>query len=467
MKIKTFTASSIHAALMEARRLLGDEVVLLESVAANGDEPARITVTTDGKNRATTGGARATAVREQLVASRVHGRSGFGYHARNSNSDVAIAEEEPARASEGFSGGGGDDETRTIGRSDAVRGRMRDLIADDDVQPYPEPRRQSLSAPAGRGQVFPHRAGDAQGGSSGISSSSAESVEQLLKAQMGLFHSRLDRMERQFGSAIIGAAQTWMVNPLFGALLDLGFRPATVTGFFDALATSGFQPDADPETLKWALAQEIRNSIGSSAVREAYGAQIFIGPSGSGKTSLLLKLARHGGFYGRRKTAVLVVEPEDAERTFYQSPVDLFRRHGLPVQSVSTAEAMRKAVTRVQHFDHILIDTPALPLQPNAARKALRHLKRLVDPILPQRVQLVVNATRSLDDLNAEMIGNLPLRPDALALTHLDETPGWGRAAEWLIALNTPVQFLSTSAAVPDGVIAFSPSWFVEEMMKL
>ncbi|MEX0601366.1 MAG: flagellar biosynthesis protein FlhF, partial [Rhodothermales bacterium] len=94
-------------------------------------------------------------------------------------------------------------------------------------------------------------------------------------------------------------------------------------------------------------------------------------------------------------------------------------------------------------------------------------VKRLVDPILPLRIQLVVNATRSLHDFDVDTVRGLPLRPEALALTHLDETPGWGRVAEWLIALEMPVQFVSTSPAVPDGVISFSPSWFVEEMMKL
>ncbi len=47
MKVKTLTGPSIHAALVEARRLLGDDVVLLESIPAEGDSPARITVMVD------------------------------------------------------------------------------------------------------------------------------------------------------------------------------------------------------------------------------------------------------------------------------------------------------------------------------------------------------------------------------------------------------------------------------------
>ena len=47
MQIKTITGASIHAALAEARRLLGDDVVLLESVPPSGSEPARVTVMVD------------------------------------------------------------------------------------------------------------------------------------------------------------------------------------------------------------------------------------------------------------------------------------------------------------------------------------------------------------------------------------------------------------------------------------
>ncbi len=471
MKIKTITASSIHAALMEARRHLGDEVVLLESIAADGDDPARITVMTDGEKRSGKDASAGTdvAARRETVA-HPNGRTGFGYHAHASNGEVAVAQEEHAGNDERLSAGSGTVASRQEAQEygfDVGRRTARDLVADDDRPTHPEPRRQSLSGPAGRGRLFPNPGDqDRRIGSEGLPSS-FDAVEQLLKAQLGLLHNRLDKLERQFGGAIIGAAQTWTTNPLFGALLNLGFRPGTVTKFFDTLASKGFEPDADVETLKWALAQEIRRSIGLSAIRETHGAQVFIGPSGSGKTSLLLKLARHTGFYGRRQAAVISIEPEDAARAFHHSPVDLFRRHGLPVQTVSTMDEMRKAVLRVQHFDHILIDTPALPMQPNATRKALRHVKRLVDPILPLRVQLVINATRSLEDFDADTVRNLPLRPEAVALTHLDETPGWGRVAEWLMALEMPVQFVSTSPAVPDGVISFSPSWFVEEMMKL
>jgi flagellar biosynthesis GTPase FlhF len=86
---------------------------------------------------------------------------------------------------------------------------------------------------------------------------------------------------------------------------------------------------------------------------------------------------------------------------------------------------------------------------------------------VPIQVHLVLNATRALEDFEVEYIQRLPLQPDLVALTHLDETRSWGRVTEWMLDMKLPVQFASTSQRIPDGVGAFSPTWFIEEMMKL
>ena len=500
MNVKTITAPTIHAALIEARRILGDDVVLMESIPAEGNEPARITVMADTPSRTAQPARSERTTRPQLsgekrpqpalaehaggagrfARSNAAKRPGYGYAG---GSDVALAPEDRADNDEGFSGKNGRDYSFDVG------GRtLRDVAGDGSAglhEPRVEPNRRGITGPAGRGQLFPNRRELTSDSRSTTQDSrftnhdprstnhpatradALDAVEQLLTKQLMLLHDRLDKIERRFDGAIIGAGQAWTANPLFATMLNQGMRPATVTKIFDALAQKGYQPDTNVDTLKWAVAQEIRRSLDSSAPKQHSGAQVFIGPSGAGKTSLLLKLASHPGFFGRRETAVIVIEPEEESSSFHHSPLNLFRLHGLPVQSVRTVDDMRKAIMRVQHFDHILIDTPPMPLQEAPARKALRHVKKLVDPIMPLRVQFVLNATRSLDDFNQDFVRTLALRPEMVALTHLDETKGWGRIAEWLMAVEMPVQFVSTGPAVPDGVISFSPTWFVEEMMKL
>lgn len=495
MNVKTITAPTIHAALIEARRLLGDDVVLMESIPAQDGEPARITVMADSPGRSARSGvetptrestARRTTARpaessrsesaasaqrstrrNARAGSAAVGRAGYGYHGQDDA--VAVLSEESARPAEGFSVGESPS-SATDYRFDVGGRTLRDVAGGDGKDrsdPRVEPGRRGLSGPTGRGQLFPNRKELVNGSTLPARHDPIDAIERLIGAQLQLLHDRLDEIDRRFDGAIIGAGQAWTANPLFACLLNQGMRPAGVTKTFDVLAQKGYRPDTNPETLKWAVAQEFRRSLDFSASKQNSGAHVFVGPSGAGKTSLLLKLASHPGFFGRRETAVVVIEPEDGDTAFHHSPVELFRVHGLPVQSVRTVDEMRRAILRVQHFDHILIDTPPMPLPHAAARKVLGHVKRLVDPIMPLRVQFVLNATCSLDRFDKAFVHGLALRPEMVALTHLDETEGWGRIAEWLMAVEMPVQFVSTGPSVPDGVASFSPTWFVEEMMAL
>ncbi len=498
MNVKTITAPTIHAALIEARRILGDDVVLMESIPAAGGEPARITVMADSRGRATRPARPERSAQQppekraqpalaehpggagRFVQTKAAKRPGYGY---SGNADVAAMPEDRAESGEGFSETRGPQSGSTDVAKRSKNGRdyrfdvggrtLRDVAGDGSDgrhEPRVEPSRRGTSGPAGRGRLFPSGNELVNGASTQFPATqvnAVEAAENMIAAQLQLLHNRLDDFEHRFVGAIIGAGQAWAANPLFAGMLNQGMRPATVTKLFDTLAQKGYQPDTNSETLKWAVAQEIRRSLNSAAPKQNSGAQVFIGPSGAGKTSLLLKLASHPGFFGRRDTAVIVIEPEEETSSFHHSPLNLFRTHGLPVQSVRTVDEMQKAVMRVQHFDHILIDTPPMPLQDAPARKLLRHVKKLVDPIMPLRVQFVLNATRSLHDFDGDFVRTLALRPEMVALTHLDETKGWGRIAEWLMAVEMPVQFVSTGPSVPDGVISFSPTWFVEEMMKL
>ena len=482
MNVKTITASSIHAALIQARSELGDDVVLLESIPPSGDEPARITVMGDMPFQAPEPRKKANAKQAEPFSvghTAKKKASKYGYGAGNQLPAVAVLQEETARRHEGFSRSSAHLPFDYTEKEPADESSYefsvgaRSLLSERDEST----RRSSMPASPsegngetrkpGRGFLFPSQKSLVPLKEEPAQYPSIERFEKILSIQLQSLTDRLDNIERRFEGAIIGAAQRWTAHPLFANLLSKGMRPGSITKLFDALAGRGYSPDADEETLKWALAQELRNSLNLVTPKRTNGAHVFIGPSGAGKTSLLLKLAAHPGFFGRHRTAVIIILPPDEDAGFYQNPIEVFRGFGLPVQTVSSVEDMSRAISRVQHFDQILIDTPPLPMQDVRARKLLAHIKRLVDPIMPLHVQLVFNATRSLEDFDPSYVHRLPLRPDVVSLTHLDETAGWGRIAEWLMALRLPVQFASTSANVPDGVLAFSTTWFVEEMMKL
>ncbi len=415
MKLHTLTAPSIQAALLEARRRFGDDVVLLESVPAQGDQPARITIMID----------------EPQAPERLP----FGY---------AGAQQIARKATRAASS--------TTEADTAV-------LTDASRNGGPPASSRHRSHMARRGQLFPAETAG--------SSPSVPAVASDVAAQIERLHRRLARLERQLDSALVGVSHRWLGHPLASELLRQGLQPPTVIRLFDRLVAQGFDPEQPDEQLRWALAREMRRQLAPTTPRPLQGTQVIIGPAGAGKTTLLLKLARHASFFGRRTTAVLVLLPEDAETQPYLSPVELYRRFELPVQTIASPQEMTAALRRVQGFDQILIDTPALPLQEAPARRLLLHLRQLLTPVLPLQVLFCLNATCNLEDLPPEWVRRLPLPPDALVLTHLDEVRRPGRLYDWLVALACPVACISRGPHVPDSLEGFSPAAFIEHLLRL
>ena len=447
MKVKTLTGPSIHAALIEARRLLGDDVVLLESIPAEGDAPARITVMVD---------VPAPAARKKEAPMHAHNAAasapqsaGYGY-GRINNTGFATAAPAASNTANystqqaNFSSGGASDAGDFLNRTALVQPGKQGLT------PVSRRPRNNIHAPDASNLPV-----------------KANQFQELLESQLQLIHDRLDRLDRKFEGAIIGSGIRWASHEFYTRLLKQGMRPSTITRFFEQLVAKGFEPDHEPQKIRWALAQVIRNGLQMATPKRYNGTVMFIGPSGAGKTSLLLKTATHPSFFGRHKSTVISILPEDTAAAPYQNPAELYARYGISVQTIRGAEEMNEALNRAENFDQILIDTPPMPVHEAGARKMLLYLKRLVEPLMPVQVHMVINATRALEEFDPSYLQRLPLRTDAIAFTHLDETRSLGRIAEWIMQTKLPVQFASSSPKVPDGVGAFTPSWFVEEMMRI
>ena len=451
MKIKTLTGSSIHAALIEARRSFGDDVVLLESIPAEGDSPARITVMIDTPIAAPAQ-TKAPSPRNTVPspvpteATYGYGQQAFGKMSSTGNVETPVRySSQPAKISL---------------NSSSIQAQSSQIERSVNY-PYPA-NTSSLPSHTPRNRIF-----NEQEENESLLPARADQLQDLLEAQLKLIHSRLDQLDLRFRDAMVGASIQWTSNALFSRLLKQGMRPSTITRLFEQLMMKGLEYDHDEQRIRWALAHEIRNLLQTATPKRYSGTIMFIGPSGAGKTSLLLKIAKHPSFFGRHKTTVISVIPEENKGIPYQNPASLYSEYELPVQTVRNAAEMSEALDRASEFDQILIDTPPMPVHEARARKMLLALKRIIEPLLPIQVHMVLNATRALDEFELEYIQRLPIRPDAIAFTHLDETLGLGRLAEWMIQTQLPVQFASSSPVAPDGVGAFTPSWFVEEMMRI
>lgn len=442
MNVKTLTGPSIPEALANARRAMGDNIVLVESSPATEDEPARITVMIDESTTQET----QTAPRPETAPSPGAPPSlEPGEEARDSSS--------VGTSFSGYGTANGTEPNALSNRGDGAGAVGRGAGAASN-EPGP-----------GRGRIFP---ASGQNERRSSAASNAAQHDRRLEAQMKQLTDRLDGMERRFCDAVIGAGQRWVSHPLFRTLLDQGMRPGTLTALFEALVERGHDPETTPSgDLKWALAQVLRDEVHTFTPKRSTGALAVVGPSGSGKTSLLLKLAMHGSYFGRREPAIIHIVPEHEDSMAYQNPTDVYRQHGLPVQNVSTEEEMAVVLDSIERLGNVLIDTPPLSLPLSGDSSTLRRFERLLHPIMPLDVHFVVSATHTLDGFDADTLTPLPLSPSALALTRLDEARGLGRVAEWLMTLDLPVQFVSDGRRVPESVRSFSSTWLVEQMLDL
>ncbi len=228
-------------------------------------------------------------------------------------------------------------------------------------------------------------------------------------------------------------------------------RNARPTGAEPISAPAAPAPPAAPPAATAAEVAELRARLAEleaalSEVRATAPAPtpsraplVLVGPGGSGKTTLALRLAQAPHLVGATSAAVVIVAP-DAER--YIDPAPVFWGAGVPVAVVQSADEAREAMAAFADADLVLVDTPALPLRPERARPFVERLGAVLAPLADVEVHLVVDATRSRASLTPETVAALGLRPDALALTCLDEASP--DAWRWAGHLDCPIHLLSS-----------------------
>lgn len=424
MTVKTLTASTISEALADARRQFGDDVVLLESHPPSADRPARIMI-----------------MAEPAATMSADGRSISRVIERVKSPEMAAAEA-------------------------SSRGSLLDLVVEDDAE---DEDAFSLNIPSynpprgrARGRLFPADGAALRSNEEARPEEVTRVLEQLLETRFGTLHERLEGLEKKV-EGMPASAGKWLRHPLFNRLLDRGVRAELVTElFFDA--TSGV--DLDDEGLFWALARSLRDRLQACSPVRPYGSQLFIGVGGSGKTSMILRLLTQKNFFGRRRCGVIIATPGMESDRFYQDPTDLYRRAGIPVQNAGTVEEMDQAVARLDGFDHIFVDTPGLPWHPREMRDALAALKPLMECLVPVQTHFVIDATRALEEVDIDILRRMPVSPDIVALTHIDETARPGRVLEWMARAGLPVNFVGSGWKQNEGLSLFSPSAFAEQMLE-
>ena len=389
MTLKTVTGPTTRDALAHARRLFGNDVVLLQSAPAAHGQPASVTVAFDtvpSPDESLTGPLPPeawTVAPAHPEPVRQHAPRAYGYsNIRNPRPAPAEPISAPAPA------------------------RMAPVVAASTVSgSSPRPSGEELAIP----RFAPARADE----HAALASSTAPTHRSTAPRLSGE-----DLVQGDVGVATERVAE-----------------PTASASEVEALRTRLTELEA--------VIAEVRASAPPPVLKRT--PLVFVGPGGSGKTSLALRLAQSPELTNAQSPAVLIIAP-DAER--FVDPAPVFWGLGVPVAVAQTPEEVTEAIETFADADLLLIDTPSLPLTAERARPVVRRLGEMLAPLGSVEVHFVLDATRSRSTITATALHTLGLTPDALALARLDEAPV--DAASWADHLELPIRFTSAGPDLRD-----------------
>jgi flagellar biosynthesis protein FlhF len=205
-------------------------------------------------------------------------------------------------------------------------------------------------------------------------------------------------------------------------LLALGTSEQFAEELIDS-ATVHIRPFAPRASLSQAVRSALTGRIPVAPALPARGAAIvLVGPGGAGKTSCCAALlgAYRKGSALPASCATLIKGHTSGELQMLLSP------YVMKPTAIDTTRAVR-ALRKTKSEGLLVIDTP--PLSPGD-RSGIRKLASLLAGLEPERIVVVLPTT-----LSAVAAGQLlealgPLKANALALTHADDTDQIGMAIE-------------------------------------
>ncbi len=173
----------------------------------------------------------------------------------------------------------------------------------------------------------------------------------------------------------------------------------------------------------------------------------LIGPTGVGKTTTLAKLAASFKLRHQRHVGLVTCD------TYRIAAVDQLRTYagiiGLPLEVALTPGEMNRAAERLSNCDVVLIDTPGRG--PNDTGR-LCELKCVLAAADPHEVHLVLSSTASERVLLREAEAFAEVGADRIVLTKLDEAVSFGVLVNVMQSVGKELSFITTGQEVPDHI---------------
>jgi flagellar biosynthesis protein FlhF len=171
----------------------------------------------------------------------------------------------------------------------------------------------------------------------------------------------------------------------------------------------------------------------------------LVGASGAGKTSLCAKLAVK--YHTSMKKRVAWISTDTIRTGAINQAKTYADAIGVPLQTAYTPEELYEAVAREKISDVVLVDTPSINPRSEAS---VMELGSFLTVLQHRSIWIVAPATAKTSDMVNLASTLSPFRPNAIALTKLDETNSFGSVFNLAWKTQLPLVYYSFGPRVMD-----------------
>lgn len=189
----------------------------------------------------------------------------------------------------------------------------------------------------------------------------------------------------------------------------------------------------------------------------------FIGPTGVGKTTTIAKIASKFCLEEKKKIAMLTCD------TYRIAAAEQLRTYAsileIPFEIVYTTEEMKEAAVRFKDFDYIFVDTAGHSYQNEEQRDSIKAFIQSVEGVAESETYLVVSATTKYRDLEKIADSYHTVADYRLIFTKLDETNALGSIFNLRLHTGAPLSYVTSGQNVPNDIEEFNPQKTVKNLL--
>lgn len=189
----------------------------------------------------------------------------------------------------------------------------------------------------------------------------------------------------------------------------------------------------------------------------------FIGPTGVGKTTTLAKIASKYKMDYEKKVAFLTADTYRIAATeqlrIYANILDA------PMSIIYSVEEMNEAVSRVNDYDLVFVDTAGFSHRNETQCDDMKRLIAGLDESYEKEVYLVLSATTKYRDLLEIADIYKEIANYKLIFTKLDETSAYGNILNIKLYSGAKLAYMAAGQNVPDDIEIFDTQKIVKQLL--